>query len=71
MKKDGLMGKLLTAMVEEEKEKAKNKQPDWFMNEKKGMWYMLMNQIDSLPEEDSESNEDGEEGSDPQSEAET
>lgn len=46
MKKDGLFSQLLKATVEEEKKKYANKPPDIFTNQKKQMWYFLMNQVD-------------------------
>ena len=46
MKKDGLLAGILRAVVEEEKKKVAEKQPDIVFNQKKQLWYMMMNQID-------------------------
>lgn len=52
MKKDGLLGQLIKATVEEEKKKYAGKEPDIFTNQKKQMWYFLMNQIDGAQNSD-------------------
>lgn len=54
MKKDGLFSQLIKATVEEEKKKYANVEPDIFTNQKKQMWYFLMNQIDAPQEEGKE-----------------
>ena len=46
MKKDGLLAGILRAVVEEEKKKVAEKQPDIVFNQKKQLWYLMMNQID-------------------------
>ncbi len=46
MKKDGFFASVLRAAVEEEKKKVTEKRPDIAFNQKKQLWYMLMNQID-------------------------
>ena len=46
MKKDGLLAGIHRAVVEEEKKKVAEKQPDIVYNQKKQLWYMMMNQID-------------------------
>jgi len=53
MKKDGFFASILQAAVEEEKKKYAAKKPNWYTDQKKQLWYMLMNQIDG--------NEDAEE----------
>lgn len=50
MKKDGFFASLLKATVEEEKKKYAETPPDIFTNQKKQMWYFLMNQVDSVGE---------------------
>ena len=60
MKKDGLFSQLLKATVEEEKKKYANKPPDLFTNQKKQMWYFLMNQIDGSQEDPESASENGE-----------
>lgn len=51
MKKDGIFSQLLKATVEEEKKRYANSPPDIFTNQKKQMWYFLMNQIDGTEAE--------------------
>ena len=46
MKKDGFLASVLRAVVEEEKKKVTEKRPDIAFNQKKQLWYMLMNQVD-------------------------
>ena len=46
MKKDGFLASVLRAVVEEEKKKEIEKRPDIAFNQKKQLWYMLMNQVD-------------------------
>ena len=46
MKKDGFLASVLRAVVEEEKKKVTEKRPDSAFNQKKQLWYMLMNQVD-------------------------
>ena len=54
MKKDGLFASILQAVIEEEKKKVATKRPDIAFNQKKQLWYMLMNQIDSEPDDGEE-----------------
>ena len=50
MKKDGLLAGIIQAVVNEEKKKAASgKTPDIVFNQKKQLWYLLMNQIDDAP----------------------
>ncbi len=50
MKKDGLLAGIIQAVVNEEKKKAASgKTPDIVFNQKKQLWYLLMNQIDGAP----------------------
>ena len=46
MKKDGFLASILRAVVEEEKKKVAIKRPDIVFNQKKQLWYMLMNEVD-------------------------
>ena len=57
MKKDGLFASILQAAIAEEKKKVATKRPDIAFNQKKQLWYMLMNQIDSEPDDGEESEE--------------
>ena len=54
MKKDGLFASILQAVIEEEKKKVATKRPDIAFNQKKQLWYMLMNQIDNEPDDGEE-----------------
>ena len=56
MKKNGFFSQLIKATVEEEKKKYAGTQPDIFTNQKKQMWYFLMNQIDGAEEKNDENN---------------
>ena len=57
MKKDGLFASILQAAIAEEKKKVATKRPDIAFNQKKQLWYMLMNQIDSEPDDGEKSEE--------------
>ena len=46
MKKDGFLASILRAVVEEEIKKVTKKRPDIVFNQKKQLWYMLMNEVD-------------------------
>ncbi|MBQ8075708.1 MAG: hypothetical protein IJ237_06960 [Oscillospiraceae bacterium] len=50
MKKDGFLAAILQAAVEEEKKKYADKKPNWYTDQKKQLWYMLMNQVDKEPD---------------------
>ena len=52
MKKEGLLAEILNAVVSHEKKKVRTGKPDYYLNQKKQLWYGMMNQID--PEEDEE-----------------
>ena len=54
MKKDGLFAAVLRGVVEEEKKKVAEKQPDIVFNQKKQLWYLMMNQIDGAPSDEEE-----------------
>ena len=57
MKKDGLFASILQAAIAEEKKKVATKRPDIAFNQKKQLWYMLMNQIDSEPDDGTKTEE--------------
>ena len=46
MKKDGLLAEILNAVVKHEREKTRAGKPDLYLNQKKQLWYGLMNQVD-------------------------
>ena len=50
MKKDGLLAEILNAVVSHEKKKVRTSKPDYYLNQKKQLWYGLMNSLE--PEED-------------------
>ena len=50
MKKDGLLAEILNAVVSHEKKKVRTSKPDYYLNQKKQLWYGLMNTLE--PEED-------------------
>ena len=49
MKKDGLLAEILNAVVNHERTKVRRDKPDYYLNQKKQLWYLLMNQIDGAP----------------------
>ncbi len=49
MKIKSLFTEILSTVVHHEKQKVKTSKPDLYLNQKKQLWYGLMNQID--PEE--------------------
>ena len=54
MKKDGLLAEILNAVVNHEKNKVKTQKPDYYLNQKKQLWYRMMNEVDEgRPEDDS------------------
>lgn len=46
MKKDGLLAEILNAVVKHEREKTRAGKPDLYLNQKKQLWYGLMNRVD-------------------------
>lgn len=46
MKKDGLLAELINAVVQHEKKKVKTEKPDYYLNQKKQLWYGMMSQVD-------------------------
>lgn len=46
MKKDGLLAEILNAVVNHERKKVKTSKPDYYLNQKKQLWYGLMNSLD-------------------------
>ena len=46
MKKNGLLAEILNAVVSHEKNKVRTEKPDYYLNQKKQLWYGLMNQVD-------------------------
>ena len=54
MKKDGLLAGIIQAVIKEEKKRVAEKQPDIVFNQKKQLWYLMMNQIDGSSSENEE-----------------
>ena len=50
MKKDGILAEILNAVVNHERTKVKNEKPDYYLNQKKQLWYGLMNRVDDEKE---------------------
>lgn len=46
MKKDGLLAEILNAVVQYNKKKVKTGKPDYYLNQKKQIWYGMMNRVD-------------------------
>lgn len=46
MKKDGLLAEILNAIINNNKNKAKTSKPDYFLNQKKRLWFGMMNIVD-------------------------
>ena len=46
MKKDGLLAEILNAMVQHNKKKVRTEKPDYYLNQKKQLWYGMMNRVD-------------------------
>ena len=46
MKKDGLLAEILNAVVNHERKKVKTGKQNIYLNQKKQLWYGLMNQVD-------------------------
>lgn len=57
MKKDSLLAEILDAVVKHERKKVKTSKPNYFLNQKKQLWYGLMNSLDEeLPGDDPKGN---------------
>ena len=52
MKKDGFFAELLRAVVKQNKKRVRNNPPDYFLDQKKQLWYAMMNAVDA--EEDAQ-----------------
>lgn len=55
MKKDGLLRSIVNAVIQEEKKLYARKPRDLFFDQKKQQWYRIMNVIDELDAEESDS----------------
>ena len=42
----GLLAEILNAVVNHERDKVKNQKPDYYLNQKKQLWYGMMNRVD-------------------------
>ena len=47
MRKDGFFAEALRAVVAQQKKKVRTNPPDYFLNQKKQLWYGLMNAVDA------------------------
>ena len=52
MKKDGLLAEILDAVVKHERKRARTSKIDYYLNQKKQLWYGLMNSLDGDEPED-------------------
>ena len=57
MKKDGLLAEILNAVGNHERKKVKEQKPDYYLNQKKQLWYAMMNRVDGEAEEEKEGGE--------------
>ena len=61
MKKDGFFAEALRAVVEHRKKKAREGNPNYFLDQKKQLWYAMMYAVDK--EEDERQAQKGKDGS--------
>lgn len=52
MKLKGLLAEILDAVVNHERDKVRTQKPDYYLNQKKQLWYGMMNRVDDAPEQD-------------------
>lgn len=52
MKKDGLLAEMISAVVQHNKEKIRTSRPNYYLNQKKQLWYGMMNVIDGAESEE-------------------
>ena len=52
----GLLAEILNAVVNHERDKVKTQKPDDYLNQKKQLWYGMMNQVDDAQDEAQKSN---------------
>ena len=58
MKKDGLLAEIIDAVVKHERKKVKTSKIDYYLNQKKQLWYGLMNSLDGEPDESEDAPKD-------------
>ena len=51
MKKDGFLAEALCAVVEHHKKKARKGNPNYFLDQKKQLWYAMMYAVDKEADE--------------------
>ena len=51
MKKDGFLAEALCAIVEHHKKKAREGNPNYFLDQKKQLWYAMMYAVDKEADE--------------------
>ncbi len=42
----GLLAEILNAVVNHERNKVRTQKPDYYLNQKKQLWYAMMNRVD-------------------------
>ena len=47
----GLLAEILNAVVNHERKKVSTQKPDYYLNQKKQLWYGLMNRVDDPVDE--------------------
>ena len=57
MKVRGLLEEILNAVVNHERNKVRTEKPDYYLNQKKQLWYGMMNRVDDAPDEDGKQGE--------------
>lgn len=53
----GLLAEILSAVVNHERNKVKTQKPDYYLNQKKQLWYGLMNQLEDPVDEEKKPDE--------------
>ncbi len=51
-----LLSEILHAVVNHERNKVRTQKPDYYLNQKKQLWYGMMNQVDDAQDEAQKSN---------------
>ena len=51
-----LLSEILHAVVNHERSKVRTQKPDYYLNQKKQLWYGMMNQVDDAQDEAQKSN---------------
>ena len=51
-----LLAEILNTVVNHERNKVRTQKPDYYLNQKKQLWYGMMNQVDDAQDEAQKSN---------------